>query len=426
MSFDDVDPDKFYAASVAWMADNGITTGTTPTTFEPDRPVTRGEVATFLYRYHEAFPPVPGPQGEVGPRGPQGEPGPIGPQGEQGPQGEVGPQGETGPQGPPGEPATTDPDPDPTDPDPTDPDPDPPPVVTGGKLRTAPPDGWESWPTVNVNDGGEINLSPGDYRLVFNKVATKKVAPRFNGGDGRIVVIGGHIDMPPLPGRSSSDYKQNHAFDLGSEWSDGNRWAPYYAHLEGLLVTGEPVDIIKGGTQRKQGQRTWVLQNIHAAGSFGAKDPGNEPHADAVQPWRGVDDIYVDRCTFLECHYQSMMLKADYNTNGGPMWHIGRLDTVMAQGNASSDSDPYNGGRYGIWSTGSVGGLLAESWYHTPNASYNNGTFTYPNQSDEGPDSEGRIYQTIRGQRVFKGDRPGGYSCPASSVGMGYVSPGYV
>jgi hypothetical protein len=36
---------------VSWMADTGITTGTSPTTFDPDRTVTRGELATFLYRY---------------------------------------------------------------------------------------------------------------------------------------------------------------------------------------------------------------------------------------------------------------------------------------------------------------------------------------------------------------------------------------
>ena len=42
---------------VAWLSTTGITTGTSPTTFSPNLPVTRGELATFLYRYkHE--PPV--------------------------------------------------------------------------------------------------------------------------------------------------------------------------------------------------------------------------------------------------------------------------------------------------------------------------------------------------------------------------------
>ena len=36
---------------VAWMVANEITTGTSPTTFAPNEPVTRGQLATFLYRY---------------------------------------------------------------------------------------------------------------------------------------------------------------------------------------------------------------------------------------------------------------------------------------------------------------------------------------------------------------------------------------
>ncbi|MEZ5382029.1 MAG: S-layer homology domain-containing protein [Microthrixaceae bacterium] len=38
-------------APVSWMFANGITTGTSQTEFSPDEPVTRGQVATFLYRY---------------------------------------------------------------------------------------------------------------------------------------------------------------------------------------------------------------------------------------------------------------------------------------------------------------------------------------------------------------------------------------
>ena len=53
--FDDVPDDKFYAVPVEWAAANGITTGTSPTTFEPDRGVTRGESVTFLKRYDDTI-----------------------------------------------------------------------------------------------------------------------------------------------------------------------------------------------------------------------------------------------------------------------------------------------------------------------------------------------------------------------------------
>ena len=37
--------------AISWMFNNGITTGTSPTTFSPDDTVTRGQLAAFFYRY---------------------------------------------------------------------------------------------------------------------------------------------------------------------------------------------------------------------------------------------------------------------------------------------------------------------------------------------------------------------------------------
>jgi hypothetical protein len=51
--FGDVDDGRFFAGPVEWAASNDITTGTSATTFEPDRGVTRGESVTFLKRYHD-------------------------------------------------------------------------------------------------------------------------------------------------------------------------------------------------------------------------------------------------------------------------------------------------------------------------------------------------------------------------------------
>ncbi len=49
--FGDVPPDVFYEIAVAWMAESGITTGTTVDTFSPTETVTRAQAATFLWRY---------------------------------------------------------------------------------------------------------------------------------------------------------------------------------------------------------------------------------------------------------------------------------------------------------------------------------------------------------------------------------------
>ncbi len=49
--FGDVNPLAYYESAVTWMVDNAITGGTSPTTFEPDTPVTRAQLATFLWRF---------------------------------------------------------------------------------------------------------------------------------------------------------------------------------------------------------------------------------------------------------------------------------------------------------------------------------------------------------------------------------------
>ncbi len=48
--FTDVPAGTWYTEAVIWAAELDITTGTTPTTFEPDAGVTRGQVATFFWR----------------------------------------------------------------------------------------------------------------------------------------------------------------------------------------------------------------------------------------------------------------------------------------------------------------------------------------------------------------------------------------
>ena len=49
-AFTDVAQDAYYHDAVLWAAKNGITAGTTATTFAPDAGCTRGQIVTFLYR----------------------------------------------------------------------------------------------------------------------------------------------------------------------------------------------------------------------------------------------------------------------------------------------------------------------------------------------------------------------------------------
>lgn len=52
--FTDVPSDKYYAKAVAWAVENGITNGTTDTTFGPDETCTRAHGVTFLSRAAKA------------------------------------------------------------------------------------------------------------------------------------------------------------------------------------------------------------------------------------------------------------------------------------------------------------------------------------------------------------------------------------
>lgn len=49
--FADVPADAWYAKAVAWAVENGITAGTSDTSFSPYEPCTRAQAATFLWRY---------------------------------------------------------------------------------------------------------------------------------------------------------------------------------------------------------------------------------------------------------------------------------------------------------------------------------------------------------------------------------------
>lgn len=54
VSFTDIDREADYAGAVAWAVENGITTGTSETTFSPMNTCTRGQIVTFLYRANQA------------------------------------------------------------------------------------------------------------------------------------------------------------------------------------------------------------------------------------------------------------------------------------------------------------------------------------------------------------------------------------
>ena len=62
MPFTDVAEGAYYYDAVLWAMENGITEGTTETTFSPDAPCTRAQIVTFLWRSEGK----PAPQSAMG------------------------------------------------------------------------------------------------------------------------------------------------------------------------------------------------------------------------------------------------------------------------------------------------------------------------------------------------------------------------
>lgn len=58
-SFTDVSAGSEYASAVAWAVEQGVTAGTSATTFSPDSVCTRGQIVTFLYRGLESTAATP-------------------------------------------------------------------------------------------------------------------------------------------------------------------------------------------------------------------------------------------------------------------------------------------------------------------------------------------------------------------------------
>ena len=53
VSFADVPADSYYAKAVAWAVENGVTNGTSASTFSPNAGCTRAQIVTFLFRTYQ-------------------------------------------------------------------------------------------------------------------------------------------------------------------------------------------------------------------------------------------------------------------------------------------------------------------------------------------------------------------------------------
>lgn len=65
IKFRDVDPGDWYAKAVCWAYEQGIVSGTSDTTFDPNKPITREQMVAILYRYADHIGMQPEAKGSV-------------------------------------------------------------------------------------------------------------------------------------------------------------------------------------------------------------------------------------------------------------------------------------------------------------------------------------------------------------------------
>jgi hypothetical protein len=287
--------------------------------------------------------------------------------------------------------------------DTSDPTPDP----AEPRLTWAPPR-LTTPTTIKVgSEGGQFNLAPGKDYVVRIRDVNAVGGVRLIGGRN-IVVIGGHITIPWA----------------GKDASIGDRLGLYLknqtgtVHVEGLLIDNAGGDLSEG-IQISAPDAVVQIENCRIEGIH-ARDEANftDNHPDLIQPWGGVKALRVDGFTGVT-DYQGFFLVGSHGA-------IGKVDLRNANIIGTGTS------RYLFWQEDGVPVGLRNIWM-TPAKNRSLGWSVWPDKNAADPrtaivNPDGSVqWQSATGitGRIFSGDPPNGDLVTSSSVGPGYVSPGY-
>jgi hypothetical protein len=287
--------------------------------------------------------------------------------------------------------------------------------------------------TINISDTGAhqyLSMSgANDYRVKLPSTPVRG-GLTFYGGHN-VIMIGGEIDLPTP---CTTDSQECHGVNISRANTDTGT-----IHIEGVLFhnpdpthskyTGDGVDV-------NTAQGTDVqLENVRVDGIDGC-ETGAYPsaHADVFQPYGGVHDIRVDGLTGTS-DYQGMEIKQGDN---GSVIH----SAVFRRVNMDGLANPHGctGSQYLWWLTSTAGGFNCSVYPTTLDRVYNNpsGSFSL-NQGTVWPATSPTFGCPVNVQNsvatwpglsnvtgaITQGLPNGGDFVPASSVGIGYVSPGY-
>jgi len=257
-------------------------------------------------------------------------------------------------------------------------------------------------------------------------------------GGHNIVMIGGEIHIPDLPdtlnGVQGND-NQRQAMRLDRQTGT--------VFIEGLEVSGVCMDFIDITAP----QATIIIQNVRVEGCrshFESLTGGyTDEHPDLIQPWGGAKEIDIDGFTGFS-DYQGFTLDSDLGKVG---------NVVIKHANIGPIAPSPQYGRYFMWQDCNTStfpdcatnadapeyphwDLTDDSFFIQPadNKSLADSVWppfdgTNPRKAVLAADGQAVSWpnytEKING-RVRLGPPPGGDFVPAGSVGIGYVSPGYL
>jgi hypothetical protein len=320
-----------------------------------------------------------------------------------------------------------------------------PPPPVGDKLAWKPfgyqggdphnPDNFPGFQKVHMNESNRVFSGSGDLYVI----ADSKVSQPYFKGYRYVVALGVEIDQtnPNENGCSIHGITGGVHFEGWLQYGSGLR--------DGLGMSSGGSGGKKGATVQLQNYRTGPVKSVLPY------------HADCVQIWGssiggvegGCGDFRTDRYTGLTDLQNLFLSNRDgalgdgdlRNTNLiglGSDWHpqgagvllykhqradvTGRASVMRIGENVHMEQRPLPG--YGPWTT-------PDNWV-TPNARGCDwgGTPDPSREAKLGQDAQGQYVYWVNGAdvtgRVRVGPPPGGDFVPASKVGLGYRSPGYV
>jgi hypothetical protein len=317
-----------------------------------------------------------------------------------------------------------------------------PPPPTGAKLSWAPPDysGFEKR-TISNSQRSHIVPAGSDRNALFTiseRITAGVVDIR---GFNHVVLIGGELD----PQHSSPGGKCLQLYG-----NDG------IVHLEGLLIRGKYVHDNIGLSMGRTPQSgapggTLRLQNCRIENSWDS-NLGGGGHADNVQlwtTWGGAPSGYVGGCGPVQIDRLTCVTFRQALFFGNHDGALGDLDIRNVDLRMSSDprvawgghvlfktyrKDPYGRASHmklqDVWVQGNSG-LSKRDWVVPDDQGGYDGSYTEASRANKlGSDAGGEyLYWESTADvsgTVRLGRPPDGDFVPASAVGMGYVSPGYV